>query len=686
MLIRRGRTASPLLRALKRLSVMDLRRRAVLSLLIGNILLLARPHVLFCASEQTTSRKRNLKDLSLEELGNVEVTTYNKAPTGLWATPAAMIVITRDDILRSGANSIADALRLAPGVEVGRLSSTTWAVGIRGLQNNFSKSVLVLIDGRNVYTPLFAGVYWDVQDMPLEDIDRIEVIRGPGGTIWGPNAGNGVINIITRSAARSQGILAVGLAGIADHTIDDLQYGTKSGNLSYRVYGRGFKREHEYHTDGINDDDWHQERIGFRAELNSARDSYSAEGDAYRGNSPHIVGNSPVYDETSGGNVNLKWERQFKSGAGFYLQGYFDRTLRDNTPLGETRNTIDIDFIQHFRIFGVQSITYGGGLHWSPYKILAKYSFETLTPSSGTDHVHTGFLQDDIALTHNLSLTVGAKLQHNNYSGFEVQPSLRMLWNMQQHQAIWFGVTRAVTTPSDLEENFFLEGPVGPNAFIQVVGNKQFKAEDVIGYEAGYRGLFGGRLYVDLAGFRNQYSRLQSFSAPMVSASGGNTYITIEYENQISGSTTGFEIAPQIALSRWWHFNPSYSYVSSNFSAGGPTSDISGTGSVSTYEKSTPKHIVFVQSKMDLPRGFEFDQMYRFVTALPAQKVGAYQTIDVHLAKPLGGGFTLTAVGQGLFQPHHFEWGTGDPTQPPVGINRTAYLRLAWQSPPRKSP
>ena len=231
---------------------------------------------------QSTSEK-NLKDLSLEELGNVEVTTYNKAPTDLWETPAAVYVITSDDILRSGATSIADALRLAPGVEVGQVSSTTWAVGIRGLQNNFSKSVLVLIDGRNVYTPLFAGTYWDVQDMPLEDIDHIEVIRGPGGTIWGPNAVNGVINIITKSSADTHGVMVDGSFGTVDHTIDDLQFGASTKNLNFRVFGRGFEREHEYHTNRLNADAWHQERMGFRADLTSGPNILFAEGDTYRG-------------------------------------------------------------------------------------------------------------------------------------------------------------------------------------------------------------------------------------------------------------------------------------------------------------------------------------------------------------------------------------------------------------------
>jgi iron complex outermembrane receptor protein len=621
-----------------------------------------------------------LKDLNLEELGNIEVITYSKTPTDLWETPAAVYVITSDDILRSGATSIADVLRLAPGVEVGRLSSTTWAVGIRGLQSNFSKSVLVLIDGRSVYTPLFAGVYWDVQDMPLDNIDHIEIIRGPGGTIWGPNAANGVINIITKDARDTQGVMASALGGSEDRTIDDLQFGARSKDLSYRILGRGFERQHEYHSDGIDDDTWHQERVGFRGDFVSGRDSYFAEGDAYRGNSPHIVGATPVYDETSGGDINVRWRRDLKNGTGLYVQAYFDRTLRTNSSLGETRNTIDIDFIQDFKIFSQQQITYGGGLRWSPYRIIAPDPDETLSPSSATDHVHTGFLQDEIRLGEKLSVTAGAKLQHNNFSGFDIQPSARLLWSPGKHQSIWLGFTRAVTTPSDLEEDFFLQGPAGPNTFIQVAGNKHFKSEDVLGYEAGYRLLHGTRFYLDLSGFWSQYSNLQSFSAPMITTSSGNTYITIQYQNQIAGSTSGFEFSPQVSIAPWWHINSSYSFVSSNFNANGPTSNISATGSVSTYEKSTPRHLVSVQSKIDLPLRFQFDQMYRYASDLPAQKVKAYQTVDLVLGRTLGRDLSFAVVGQNLFQRQHYEWGTGDPTQPPVGIYRAAYAQLTFKS------
>lgn len=637
-------------------------------------------------SQPPTSSKR-LKSLTLEQLGKIEVVTYNKAPSPLLKTPAAIYVITSDDILRSGATTIADALRLAPGVEVGRMNSTTWAVGIRGLQNNFSKSVLVLIDGRNVYTPLFAGVYWDVQDLPLEDIDRIEVIRGPGGTIWGPNAGNGVINVITKKASTTQGVMANALAGTEDHTIDDLQYGAaNSKQLSFRIFGRGFERAHEYHTDGINEDAWHQERVAIRADYASGRDTWFAEGNAYRGDSPRIVGTTPLYDETSGGAINARWDRQLNQGNGFYVQAYFERTLRtDMAFFGETRNTIDIDFIHHFELAGHQQISYGGGLRWSPYFTIASTpSARLLVPPGGTDHVHTGFIQDEVRINRDLSITGGAKLQHNNFSGFDIQPSARLLWSPGKQQAIWGGITRAVTTPSDLEEDFFLQGPAGPHTFVQVLGNKKFKSEDVIGYEAGYRLLHGDKFYFDLSTFWNQYSRLQSFSAPAISSSGGNTYITIEYENQIAGHTTGFEFAPRLAIMPEWHLNSSYSFVSSTFSANGPTSDISSSGSVSTYEKSTPRHLVFVQSEIDLPFHFQFDQMYRYASDLPAQKVKAYQTMDLRVARPLGRDLLLEAVGQNLFQPHHYEWGTGDPNQPPVGIDRAAYVQLSFHSHPQK--
>jgi iron complex outermembrane receptor protein len=652
--------------------------------LLACLLLLAGA---FAHSEdpQPQPADQKLKSLTLEQLGEIEVTTYSKAPSQLLKTPAAIYVITSDDILRSGATNIAEALRLAPGVEVGRMNSDNWAIGIRGLQNNFSKSVLVLIDGRNVYAPIFAGTYWDVQDMPLEDIDRIEVIRGPGGTIWGANSANGVINIITKKSSETPGVQASALAGDQDHTIDDLQFGLHPAkDLTLRAFGRGFQRAHEYHTDGINEDAWHQERIGIRADYLSGPNTFFAEADAYLGTSPRIVGTTPLYDKTSGGDINLSWDRQISPTNGTHLQLYFDRTLRtDDAFFGETRNTIDLDYLHHFRLGKHNEISYGGGFRISPYLYIAQNPDDTLIPPKSTDDIETAFVQDTITFTPNLTLTLGAKLEHNNDSGFDIQPSARALWSPTPHQAIWAGVTRAVTTPSDLEENIFIQEAAAPHLYVQVLGNPKFQSEDVVGYEAGYRIFEGDRFYVDIAAFFNQLTHLQSFSAENITSSAGNTYINIQYQNLIAGHTSGFEFAPRITVTPWWRLSPTWSFVSSTFTASGPTSDISSTGSVNTYEHSNPRHQVYLQSHLDLPAHIQFDQTYRYITALPAQKVNAYQTLDLRAARPLGKDFLLEAVGQNLLQPHHKEWGTGDPTQPVVGINRAAYIKLTYTHTPR---
>jgi iron complex outermembrane receptor protein len=304
---------------------------------------------------------------------------------------------------------------------------------------------------------------------------------------------------------------------------------------------------------------------------------------------------------------------------------------------------------------------------------------EALAPPTGVDHIYTGFLQDEIRLKQNLSLTLGAKLQQNNYSGFDVLPSARLLWSLSERQSLWAGITRSVTTPSDLEERFLLQAG-SPTLVVRLIGNSQFDSENVLGYEIGYRGTVNKHLYFDASGFWNQYGSLQSFSPLVISQSGGKTYYTIQYTNQISGSASGFEFAPQVAIGSSWRLNVAYSFLNSHFQEAGPTSDISSTGSVNTYDRSSPKHMVVVQSMIDLPWKVQFDQTYRFVSALAAQKVPAYETADVHLARPLGSNFLIEAVGQNLFQPHHYEWGTGDPTQPPVGIDRGGYLRLSFHA------
>lgn len=635
-----------------------------------------------CPASVADASENPLKNLTLEQLGNVEVTTASKEPEQVWKTPAAIYVLTSDDIRRSGVTSVPEALRLVPGVEVGRIESNAWAVGIRGSETNFSKAVLVLIDGRSVYTPLYAGVYWDVQDLVLEDIDRIEVIRGPGATVWGPNSADGVINIITKAASETQGAMVSILSGNVDRLIAEAQYGGSLGdNLSYRVYGKGFIREPEYHSDHDNFDGWNQERGGFRLDWRrDARTNYMLEGDVYGGTSPAETGPLSFVNSVSGGDIVGRWRRTFANGSDIYLEGYFDRTVRAGILYGETRNTFDLDFLHHLKIAERHEITYGFGLHWSPNRFIQQTPLVNVLPNTDTDYTHTGFAQDEIHfLTNKASLTAGAKFEDNNFSGFDVQPTLRALWNPNPHQSFWTAVTRAVTTPSRIEEGFDLfagEISANPPTYLEVSGNPHFQSEAVLGYEGGYRQLLTRNLYIDLDVFHNNYDHLQSFGLPTLI---GNT-LTIFYENAIAGSTNGIEIAPNWKPRPWWNLSGSYSFVGINFHADAPGSNISSTGSVSTYEGSSPAHQVKIESNIDFGKRLEFDQSYFYVSALPAQNVGAYQTMNGRLEWKFHKDWNFSLVGQNLFQPYHFEWGTGDPTEALIGIRRAAYIKLTWES------
>jgi iron complex outermembrane receptor protein len=634
-------------------------------------------------AEMDSAQNSNpVKQLTLEQLGNVEVTTVSKEPEEVWKAPAAIYVLTGEDIRRSGATSIPEALRLVPGVEVARIDSDQWAVGIRGSETNFSKAVLVLIDGRSVYTPLYAGVYWDVQDVVLEDVDRIEVIRGPGATVWGPNSADGVINIITKKASQTQSGLVSVVTGSVDRLIAEARYGgTIQEGLTYRLYGKGFIRDPEFHPDHNNFDGWHQERGGFRLDwAPNGRSEYMLEGDLYGGTAPAETGPLSFVNSVSGGDVVGMWRHKFENGSDIYLEGYIDRTIRTGILYGETRNTYDIDFLHRFKIADRHQISYGIGLHWSPNHFVSKTPIVNLLPNIDTDYIHTGFIQDEVHLLDNkLYLTAGAKLEGNNFNGFDIQPTFRALWNPNPHQSFWAAVTRAVTTPSRIEEGFQLSGgeiQQNPPEYLLVSGNPNFQSETVLGYEGGYRQLLTPKVYVELDVFHNNYNHLQSFSAPTLI---GDT-LTIFYDNAIAGSTNGVEIAPHWNVVHWWTLSGSYSYVGIDFHANAPGSDISSTGSVRTYEGSSPAHQVKVRSEFNIGKKFEFDQTYSYASALPAQNVRAYETMDARLEWKLPKDLSLSLVGQNLFQPYHFEWGTGDPSESLIGIRRAAYVKLTWKA------
>jgi iron complex outermembrane receptor protein len=634
-----------------------------------------------------------LKQLSLAQLGNVEVTTTSKEPETVWRTPAAIYVITQEDIRRSGATSIPEVLRLAPGVEVARIDGNQWAVGIRGFGNSFSKSVLVLIDGRSVYTPLFAGVYWDVQNVLLEDVERIEVIRGPGGTVWGANAVNGVINIITKSSTDTRGSLAVVGVGNVEQGSGRFRYGGHYGtNVGYRVYGMAFGRAPGFHSDHNNFDDWQLGQGGFRMDWdNQKRDTLTVQGDLYKGNigqrvnigyySPPASINVVGSQDVSGGNVLGRWRRTVDAGD-IQVQAYYDRTYRIGPQLGETRNTFDVDFIHHLTLLPRQDFIWGVGARWSPSDFTQTVATVDFLPHHQSNDIYSAFLQDQITIVQDkLQLTIGSKFEHNIYSGWELQPSGRLLWTPSLHQTVWASVSRAVSTPSQVDENLQLTGFLPSTSplpiFVRIVGNPQFVSETLLGYEAGYRRLITPQLYVDVSLFHNNYNDLTSFGAFATSVetnpSPTHVVLTLPWDNGIMGSTNGGEIAPDWKATHWLELKASYSYVSLDLRNRPGHSD---AGTVVTDERSSPRHQVVVQSLLNLPKRFELDPTYRYVSALPAQSVKSYSTMDLRFGWHFAGNFEASVAAQNLFQPNHMEYGISP--GPMVGVSRSVYGQITW--------
>jgi iron complex outermembrane receptor protein len=644
--------------------------------------------------EQVTAPR--LTELTLEQLGDIQVTSVSKRPEEVWRTAVAIYVITREDIRRSAATSIPEVLRLAPGLEVARIDSDHWAIGVRGFGDQFSKSLLVLIDGRSIYTPLFAGMYWPAHDTLLEDVDRIEVIRGPGGTIWGANAVNGVINIITRSAAETHGTMVSAGAGTIDRGSGALRYGGGNGRtFDYRVYGKGVDRGAEHHTDGANFDEWWTGQAGFRADW-AVRpgDSLTLQGDVSKGRHGQLV-NAASYSppstvaldghlDATGVNVLARWQRDVSSGRGFTLQAYYDRTSWLAPHFGEKRDTVDVDFVHHVTLARRHALSAGGGARFSPSEFIQTIPTLDFSPRRASDTVYSGFAEDRVELVRDrFWLTAGSKVEHNSYTGVEVEPSLRVLWTPRPGQSLWSAVTRAVRTPSRIEDalvstSFASITATGVPVFLRFTGNPDFAAERIIGYEAGYRARLASQAYVDLAVFHDRHRGLSSFGGGRITVEQSpppvHAVYNVQYVNGVSGTSDGFELAPDWQPVGWWQLRGSYSFV--RFDLAIPPSSID-LKAVARYSGSSPHHQARLQSLVNLPGGGEVDASYRYVSALPAQNVAAYHEADLRFGWAVSPALELSVAGQNLLSPYHVEFGHGTP--PAVGIARSIYVEMKWR-------
>ncbi len=612
----------------------------------------------------------------------------------MWNTPAAIFVLTNEDIRRSGVTNVPDALRLAPGVNVARVNGTrNWAVSIRGLGDQFSKYVQVLIDGRSVYTPLFGGTFWTIDNVMIEDIDRIEVIRGPGGTIWGSDAVNGIINIITKPSTDTHGVLASAGGGNADQDTESVRYGNEIHGVHFRASAFGFVRSPEYHQAGQLNYDWSRfGQVGARADWKRGHDEVTLQGDAYLGKfgdaqsiSTLIPPSSSISYapfDTSGGNVLGRWRRELGKGADLYIQGFWSHEYRIGSNFGETRNTFDIDFLHRTPSTEHQQFTYGVGLRGSPSTVKQTTPAIGFSPLQKTDHVYSGFLQEELRFIPNkLALALGSKVEDNSYTGFEYQPNARLLWTPTPITTFWASVSRAVRIPDrvDDELNDYILAVPKPIIFAQVIGNKNLRAERLVAYEAGYRALLHPKFYIAFAGFHNQYHDLIA-QGPVVFVPStipplppGSLLAQLQYTNGIHGNTDGAEIAPAWRVTPWWQIKAAYSYLHVHFTDQPGFSD---TVTLTTLHGSSPNSQAVLRSLIDLPHKFELDQTIRYVGSLPAQKVKSYVTGDFRAGFRNLRGLDISVVGENLFQPHHGEFGV-DPG-PNVLIKRSVYAKVVW--------
>ena len=636
-------------------------RRALFPLLALVLLTPALP----ASARQTergsaTVQTQDLKKLSIEELSQIDVTTATRRTERLANVAAAVSVVRAEDVMRAGSTVLAEAMRLGDAIDVARVNGSTWAVTTRGFNISTANKLLVLVDGRSTYSPLFAGTFWDVQDTLLVDLDRIEVIRGPGGSIWGANAVNGVINIISRPAAQTQGTMLTLIAGSEELPIVSGRHGGRLGAGHFRVYGKYRQREAPVTAAGASsqaDISFGQGGFRFDSDPSRAR-KWSVSGAAYKG----TIGLADRDDaDVSGGHVLGRWAREVGGGQ-FQLQAYFDRTRR-KVPLQfeESRNAADVD-VQHEVRVGRHSLIGGGQLQVSRGRDEGSAGF-FFEPVSRTHWLTTAFLQDEFEVSRDrLYVIAGAKIGANNYTGAEVQPTLRVRLQAGERQLGWAAVSRAVRLPTRFDNDLRLRNPATGAVFL--TGTDDFDAEAVIAYEAGYRARPHSRLFADVAVYVNRYDSLRSQELRFVP--GPRFFL----ENRLNANTGGVEVGATAELAPNWQVHGSYAWLSQSMSFDAGSTDPTG----GIFEANDPSHLASLRSQLDLPRGFALDAFLRYAGRRPSPAVPSYAELDLRLGYRVRSGWELSLVGQNLLADQHQEFNF----TPVIEFRRGVFLRSIW--------
>ncbi len=636
-------------------------RRALRRVALGVWVLLA----LAGASRGQTPPKspQDLKRLSIEELAQLEVSSVSRRSERLSGTSAAVTIVRYDDIRRSAATTLAEAMRLAGGLDVARADSRTWAISARGFTITSANKLLVMIDGRTVYSPLFAGTFWDVQDALFADVDRIEVVRGPGGSTWGANAVNGVVNIIMKDAAETRG--AAGFLGVGtdERLVASARYGAAlAPGGSYRVYGKYRHRSAEtLASGGSAGDEIDFGQGGFRIESRSdATTRWFVQGDAYKGSEGQTGGGDV---SVSGGNVVGRWGRALGTTGRFQAQAYYDNTSRTIPSLfDETRHTAEID-AQHRVLFRDRHDVVAGGTFRVTHAKDRGFGGLGFAREQRTDALFSLFAQDEFALRPRTAfLMVGSKFERNDLTGVEVQPTVRFRWSRGDRGTFWTAVSRAVRLPTRFDTDLRIDTPA-----ISVEGSADFDSEKIVAYEAGYRAVVHPRLSLDLAAFANRYDDLRSQEQPLIP--GGRVVLG----NTLNATTSGAEVAVTVQPHERWRVIGSYAFLEKDLGFDPGSRDI--TRGVS--EGNDAAHRFSLRTNLDLPKSFELDGMFRYVGRRPAPLVPAYAELDVRLGWNLRPALELSIVGQNLLHDRHREFGAASPGS--ALFSRGAYARALWR-------
>lgn len=583
--------------------------------------------------------------LSLNQLQNLKVTSVSKKSERAFDAPAAVYVITREDIRRSGTTSIAEALRLAPGVQVARAGANKWAISIRGFNDQFANKLLVLIDGRSVYTPLFSGVFWDVQDTLLEDVKQIEIIRGPGATLWGANAVDGVINIITEEAINTQGKYVSTTFGNKEKGSSSTRLGGKIGeDAHYRLYAKYTNNAEEKTVTGEGaDDNGNSLRSGFRIDWEkTTNDMITVQGDVYRNSENQRVllpsTTAPFTlltrdnEMASGANSLMRWKHSYTSGASSTLQMYVDHAARSINYLGQSVDTLDVDFQHSLPMMHRNEVTVGAG-----YRLVSDQldgtQYLRYTPDSRISPLYSAFIQDKIHLIKNkLFLTLGSKFEYNDYTQSEVQPSARLSFQPTEKQTLWGSISRAVRVPNRTMDDVSFAAAGTPFGFYRLVGNRNVESEELLAYELGYRVQPAKGLTLDLTGYLNQYDKLAS-NNPL-------NRLTVTSANANSGESRGFEISGKWAFTKEWDLSANYSYLKMDLET--------VNASQVTTEGKSPERQYTLNSHYMFPHQVEMTNIVYYMGHLPAINIPSYVRFDTVIAWKPKENFELSLVGQNL--------------------------------------